>query len=102
MGFCHISVENILRSVITDIFSLLIEISEEDSKLLRRVQFHFRYPPFIYGVYDTGDGAIYIFGEQNQEIEEVVSHEMLHWVVQKVAGKQASLNLDNIPQELLS
>ncbi len=66
----------------------------------RRVQFFFCYPPSIYGVYDTGDGLIYIFGEHDGEIEDVLSHETLHWVVQKVAGKQASLNLDKIPREL--
>ncbi len=81
-----------------DIFSLLRVLVEE--KMQRRVQFHFCYPPSIFGVYDTGDGIIYIFGEHDGEIEDVLSHETLHWVVQKVAGKQASLNLDNIPQEL--
>jgi hypothetical protein len=84
-----------------DIFPLSREVSEEDVRLLRRVQLHFGYPPSIYGVYDTGDGVIYIFGEHNGETADVVSHEMLHWVVQKIAGKQASLNLDNIPRELL-
>ncbi len=81
-----------------DIFSLLRVLFEE--KMQRRVQFHFCYPPSIFGVYDTGDGIIYIFGEHDGEIEDVLNHETLHWVVQKVAGKQASLNLDNIPREL--
>lgn len=69
--------------------------------LNRRVQFHFYYPPSIFGVYDTGDGVIYIFGEHDGEIENVLSHETLHWAVQRVAGKQASLDLDNVPRELL-
>lgn len=66
----------------------------------RRVQFHFCYPHSIYGIYDTGEGVIYIFGEHDGEIEDVLCHETLHWVVQKVAGKQASLSLDNIPRDL--
>jgi len=66
----------------------------------RRLQFHFRFPP-IYGIYDTGEGAIYIFGEHDGKIEDILSHEVLHWAVQKMAGKQASLDLDNIPPKLL-
>jgi hypothetical protein len=66
----------------------------------RRVQFHFRFPTSIFGVYDTGDGVIYIFGEHDGEIEHVLGHEVLHWAVQKVAGKQASLDLDNISKEM--
>ena len=67
----------------------------------RRVQFRFRYPSSIFGVYDTGDGVIYLFGQHYGEIEEVLNHEVLHWTVQKVAGKKASLDLDNIAKELL-
>ncbi len=67
----------------------------------RRVQFRFCFPPSIYGIYDTGGGVIYVFGEHDGEIEDVLGHEVLHWAVQKVAGKQASLDLDNIPKELL-
>ena len=67
----------------------------------RRVQLRFHFPPSIYGIYDTGDGVIYIFGEHDGEIEDVLSHELLHWTVQQVAGKKASLDLDNIPKELL-
>ncbi len=69
--------------------------------LNRRVQFRFYFPPSIYGIYDTGDGVIYIFGEHDGEIEDVLIHEVLHWTVQKLAGKQASLDLDNVPKELL-
>jgi len=67
----------------------------------RRVQFRFCYPSCIFGVYDTGDGLIYIFGQHDGEIEDVLNHEVLHWAVQKVGGKKASLDLDNVPRELL-
>jgi len=86
-----------------DIFSLLSTLIEEDSELQRgRVQFNFHFPSSVYGIYDTGDGMIYIFGEHcDGEIENVLNHEVLHWTVQKVAGKQASLDLDSVPKELL-
>jgi len=67
---------------------------------VRTLKLKFCFPP-LYGVYDTGDGTIYIFGEHDGEIEDVLSHETLHWVVQKVAGKNASLALDDLPSELL-
>jgi hypothetical protein len=68
----------------------------------RMVQFHFHYPTSVYGIYDTGDGAIYIFGKHcDGEIEDVLNHEVLHWTVQKIAGEHASLELDNVPKELL-
>ncbi len=69
--------------------------------LNRTVQFRFHYPPSIFGVYDTGDGVVYVFGQHDGEIEDVLSHEVLHWTVQKVAGEKASLDLDNIARELL-
>jgi len=50
------------------------------------MQFRFCFPPSIYGIYDTGEGVIYIFGEHDGEIEDVLSHEVLHWAVQKIAG----------------
>jgi len=75
-----------------------LEGSEEMRR--RRVEFRFCFPP-IYGVYDTGEGVIYVFGEHDGKIEDVLSHEVLHWVVQKLAGKKASLQLDNIPPEWL-
>ena len=65
------------------------------------LQLRFCFPP-LYGIYDTGEGTIYIFGDQDDRIEEVLSHEFLHWVLQKIAGKQASLALDNVPPELLT
>jgi len=68
--------------------------------MAKQLQFHFCFPP-IYGIYDTGEGAIYIFGDHDGETEDVLSHEVLHWVVQKTAGKNASLDLDNITPEWL-
>jgi hypothetical protein len=44
---------------------------------------------------------IYIFGEHDGHIEDILSHEVLHWVVQKNAGKQASLGLDCVPPDWL-
>jgi len=67
---------------------------------LRALQLKFCFPPF-YGIYDTGDGTIYIFGDYDGEIEDVISHEILHWALQKVAGEDASLALDNVKPELL-
>lgn len=46
----------------------------------RRLQFRFCFPP-IYGIYDTGEGLIYVFGEQDGKIEDVLGHEALHWAV---------------------
>lgn len=65
-----------------------------------RPEFLFCFPP-IYGIYDTGDGVIYVFGEHDGKIEDILAHEVLHWAVQKIAGKQASLALDNVPPETL-
>ncbi len=66
----------------------------------RRLQFNFCFPP-LYGIYDTGNGEIYVFGDHDGEIEDILSHEVLHWAVQKIAGKQASLDLDNVTPKLL-
>jgi len=55
----------------------------------------------MYGIYDTGDGTIYIFGDHDGEIEDVLNHEVLHWILQKIMGKDASLALDNVSSELL-
>ena len=65
-----------------------------------RLEFRFYFPP-IYGIYDTGEGMIYVFGEHDGKIEDILNHEVLHWAIQKTAGKQASLDLDNIPSEIL-
>ena len=66
----------------------------------RRLQFRFCFPP-IYGIFDTGEGIVYVFGDQDGKFEDVLSHEVLHWAVQKIAGKRASLDLDNISSKLL-
>ncbi|MGB9134866.1 MAG: hypothetical protein WCC63_04705 [Candidatus Bathyarchaeia archaeon] len=66
----------------------------------RKLQFHFYFPP-IYGIYDTGEGKIYVFGDHDGKIEDILSHEVLHWAVQKIAGKRASLTMDNVPSQLL-
>jgi hypothetical protein len=55
----------------------------------------------MYGIYDTGDGTIYIFGDHDSKIEDVLNHEILHWALQKTVGKKASLALDNVPSEIL-
>ena len=38
---------------------------------------------------------------EGREVEDVLSHEVLHWAVQKVAGKKACLSLDNVSSKLL-
>lgn len=65
-----------------------------------KLKFKFSFPP-IYGMYDTGNGTIYIFGESEEKIEDVLSHETLHFVIQIIAGNQASLDLDNVCREWL-
>jgi hypothetical protein len=62
----------------------------------RALNFVFQFPP-IQGVFDTGYGVVYIFGELHESgIEDIIVHETLHFVLLKVAGKKASLKLDNI------
>jgi len=48
-----------------------------------------------------GDGIIYIFGEHDEKIEDILGHETLHYAVQKVASKKASLKLDNVEPKYL-
>jgi len=60
------------------------------------LNFVFQFPP-IQGVFDTGYGVVYIFGELHEnEIENIIVHETLHYVLLKIAGKKASLKLDRI------
>jgi len=60
------------------------------------LNFIFQFPP-IQGVFDSGYGVVYIFGELHESaIENVIVHETLHYVLLKVAGKKASLKLDRI------
>ena len=64
--------------------------------MARSIEFVFQFPP-IQGVFDTGYGVVYIFGELHEsEIEDVISHESLHFALLKVAGKRASLKLDRV------
>lgn len=66
------------------------------SRMARYLKFVFQFPP-IHGVFDTGSGTVYVFGDQHEdEIEDVLMHETLHYVIQKVAGKRASLKLDKV------
>lgn len=64
--------------------------------LTRPLKFVFTFPP-IHGVFDSGYGVVYIFGGLHEsEIENIIVHETLHYVLMRVAGKRASLKLDNI------
>jgi hypothetical protein len=64
--------------------------------MAKSLKFVFQFPP-IHGVFDTGYGVIYIFGGMHEsEIENIIVHETAHHVLLKVAGKRASLKLDNI------
>ena len=64
--------------------------------MAKSVEFVFQFPP-IHGAFDTGFVVVYIFGELHEdEIEDIIAHETLHYVVQKTAGKRASLKLDRI------
>lgn len=68
--------------------------------MAKSVQFVFQFPP-IQGLFDTGYGVIYIFGELHEdEVEDVIVHETLHYVLQKTAGRRASLMLDEIHDRL--
>lgn len=70
--------------------------------MAKSLQFVFQFPP-IQGVFDTGYGIVYIFGEMyDSEIEDIIVHETLHYAVQKVAGKRASLKLDRVYNKMLS
>jgi len=68
--------------------------------MAKSVDFVFQFPP-IQGVFDTGYGIVYIFGELHEdEIEDIIIHETLHYVVQKTGGKRASLKLDRIDNKI--
>jgi hypothetical protein len=68
--------------------------------LARPLSFAFQFPP-IQGVFDTGYGIVYIFGELHEsEIENIIVHETLHYVLMKVAGKRTSLKLDRVHTQL--
>jgi hypothetical protein len=68
--------------------------------LARSLRFIFEFPP-IHGVFDTGYGVVYVFGGLHEsEIENILVHETLHYVLLRVAGKRASLRLDRIYTQL--
>ena len=65
-------------------------------EMAKPLEFVFEFPP-IQGVFDTGYGIVYIFGELHEnEMEDIIAHETLHYVLLKVAGKKASLKLDRV------
>jgi hypothetical protein len=64
--------------------------------MAKSLEFVFQFPP-VHGVFDTGFGVVYVFGELHEnEIEDILAHETLHYVLLRVAGKKASLKLDKI------
>lgn len=64
--------------------------------ITRPLKFVFEFPP-IHGVFDAGYGIVYIFGGLHEsEIENIIVHETVHYVLLRVAGKRASLKLDNV------
>jgi hypothetical protein len=66
------------------------------------LEFVFQFPP-IHGVFDTGFGVVYIFGELHEnEIEDIIEHETLHYVLLRVSGKKASLKLDRVYSQILT
>lgn len=68
--------------------------------MARSLRFIFEFPP-IHGVFDTGYGVVYVFGGLHEsEIENILVHETLHFVLLRVVGKRASLKLDRIYTEL--
>jgi len=70
--------------------------------MAKSLEFIFQFPP-IYGVFDTGYGVVYIFGEMHENaIEDVIVHETLHYVLLKLAGKRASLKLDRVYRQIVS
>ena len=70
--------------------------------MAKSLEFVFQFPPF-HGVFDTGFGVVYVFGELHEtEIEDILAHETLHYVLLRVAGKKASLKLDKIYSHVVS
>ena len=64
--------------------------------MAKSLEFVFEFPP-VYGVFDTGHGIVYIFGELHETaIEDIIAHETLHYVLLRAVGKKASLKLDKI------
>ena len=73
-----------------------MDVGTAMAKLLK---FVFQFPP-IHGAFDAGYGVVYIFGGMHEnEIENIIVHETLHYVLLRVAGKRASLKLDRIYEQ---
>jgi hypothetical protein len=73
---------------------------DSETTMVKSMRFIFRFPP-IHGVFDAGYGLVYIFGELHEgEIENIIMHETMHYVLLRVAGRKASLKLDRIYTEL--
>jgi hypothetical protein len=70
------------------------------TEMAKLLKFVFEFPP-INGVFDAGYGVVYIFGQLHEsDIENIIVHETLHYVLLKIAGKRASLKLDKIYAQL--
>lgn len=70
--------------------------------MAKSLEFVFQFPP-IHGVFDTEHGTVYIFGELHEnDIEDTIVHETLHYVLHKIAGKRVSLKLDRVYAKLPS
>jgi len=68
--------------------------------MAKPLKFVFEFPP-IHGVFDAGYGVVYIFGGLHEsDIENIIVHETLHYVLLRIAGKRASLRLDRIYSEM--
>ena len=69
--------------------------------MAKSLEFVFQFPP-VYGVFDTGYGVVYIFGELHEtSIEDIIAHETLHYVLLRAVGKKASLKLDRIYSQVI-
>ncbi len=70
--------------------------------MAKSIEFVFQFPP-IQGAFDTGYGIIYIFGTLHEnEIEDIIVHETLHYVLLKVAGRRTCLKLDHVYDKVQS
>jgi hypothetical protein len=68
--------------------------------MAKSIEFVFRFPP-IHGVFDMGYGTVYVFGTVHEsEIEDIIVHETLHYVLLKTAGKRTSLKLDRVYEKV--
>jgi len=78
------------------------EKTQRERRMAKSIEFVFQFPP-IQGVFDTGYGVVYVFGTLHEnEIEDIIIHETLHYVLQKVAGKRTSLKLDRVYDKIPS